>query len=1330
MKNLYLVVALTCFLAACDNNSGTAPVVTPDPTPTPTPTPTPSTDITAPVVTVPAAITVVATSAAGAAKTATEITAFLDGATATDAVDGTVAVTNNAPDTLPIGDTTVVFTATDAAGNAGTGSAVVTVTGATEQGTLEKGPLANATVFFDYDGDKFRDSNEPSANTAFDGSYVIAETSIAPDDYLVVASMNANTTDALSGESYADSGVTLEAMKGGSVITPLTTLYSIAVTGLDEGETLSTTAFSAALGIPAGVDINTYSAFAKDDAGAYIGVAIASQVEAVAQSLMTALEVISESVISISETALQSGTGLSQSQAAQMAMRSLADVIVATVATNTASGTVGETLDLTDAADIAEINTAVVASLKSTEAGSLGALIAATAATAGVTADIAAAEVTGNVVLALSVSTITTVSQAFNDLSDASFGTAAASAVSLIKAQAVAEIAAAAQVVVTQVKVQQDAGATVVLTVADVDVSSIITLDDPAKLAAKIAANLEAVEAYLDSLKAPVITSASSFSVAENQTAVGTVVATDTVGDVLTYSLSGADASSFVISSSGVLSFVTAPDYETKASYTVIVTVTDSDANFVSQTITITITDVDESTPVVVVPVVDNSPAITSAATFTAAENQTAIGKVVATSPSDATLVYALSGTDATAMTIAADGVLAFVSAPDYEVKASYSVTVTVSAGSSSSTQAVTVTVTDLADTFDLADTAVTLTDYYPLDGSTVTNTLAYTVVSGMANVDLRTAPLNLTNMENAIYAGDFKTPVIRFGLSSLPIGSGTDTVTISLLDGLDSTYKVGERQVNVELSVDWESDGTTASITIPAQTLTASYTTVAGVTIEVSVVNGDSDILAVKASGATYPATLEFKLVALLTQFSDLPLADLFSAGIYNLDVTTSMPLKSAAGDMVDGVNTIVEIADAFKLADATVTLQDTDSATTQTDHEATLVDGFLTLDLRSAPLSLQNIQSGLNGNSFYSPTLSFDLAAIPTSTGTEKVTINLIDGVDSTRDSGERQITVELNVAWDADGSASSFTVPAQTISAYYLTEAGVKVAVSLVNSAPDVLSVTSAGAAYPASLEIKLLSLITKLDGVPLADILGAGFFHIDVTTDIPLVATSGLAIDGIAAIIEISDAFTLADATVTLKDTDDATTETSHEATLASGILSLDLRSAPLSLLNIQNGLNGLDFYSPTLSFGLGYIPTGAATDTVTITLVDGLDSTRDTGERQVSVALNVAWTADGSAAAITVPAQTLTASYITEAGVSVEVSLSNDDADVLSVTSAGASYPAALEVKLLALIAKLNELPLADILSAGFFTIDVTTSIPLKATDSTAVTGLSAIVEIK
>ncbi|RLJ22431.1 hypothetical protein DJ031_00905 [bacterium endosymbiont of Escarpia laminata] len=54
--------------------------------------------------------------------------AFLTGATAADNVDGTLEVTHDAPDTLPLGDTTVTFSATDAAGNTGTATATVTMT--------------------------------------------------------------------------------------------------------------------------------------------------------------------------------------------------------------------------------------------------------------------------------------------------------------------------------------------------------------------------------------------------------------------------------------------------------------------------------------------------------------------------------------------------------------------------------------------------------------------------------------------------------------------------------------------------------------------------------------------------------------------------------------------------------------------------------------------------------------------------------------------------------------------------------------------------------------------------------------------------------------------------------------------------------------------------------------------------------------------------------------------------------------------------------------------------------------------------------------------------
>ena len=67
------------------------------------------------------------------------------------------------------------------------------------------------------------------------------------------------------------------------------------------------------------------------------------------------------------------------------------------------------------------------------------------------------------------------------------------------------------------------------------------------------------------------------------------------------------------------LTFASAPDYETKSSYTATVTATDG-TNSTDQSVTVTVTDVDDVAPV-----------FTSSATFSAAENQTAIDTVTAT---------------------------------------------------------------------------------------------------------------------------------------------------------------------------------------------------------------------------------------------------------------------------------------------------------------------------------------------------------------------------------------------------------------------------------------------------------------------------------------------------------------------------------------------------------------------------------------------------------------------------------------------------------------------------------------------------------------------------
>ena len=179
---------------------------------------------------------------------------------------------------------------------------------------------------------------------------------------------------------------------------------------------------------------------------------------------------------------------------------------------------------------------------------------------------------------------------------------------------------------------------------------------------------------------APTISSSATFSLAENNTNIGTVSATDADGDSLTYSISGSEVN---ISSSGSLFFASAPDYETKTSYTATVTVSDGTAS-ATQTITVNVTNLN-----------DNNPAITSSATFSAAENQTSIGTVSATDADGDSLTYSISGSE---INISSSGVLTFATAPDYETKTSYTATVTVSDGINSTTQNITVNVTDVAE--------------------------------------------------------------------------------------------------------------------------------------------------------------------------------------------------------------------------------------------------------------------------------------------------------------------------------------------------------------------------------------------------------------------------------------------------------------------------------------------------------------------------------------------------------------------------------------------------------------------------------------------------------
>ena len=134
--------------------------------------------------------------------------------------------------------------------------------------------------------------------------------------------------------------------------------------------------------------------------------------------------------------------------------------------------------------------------------------------------------------------------------------------------------------------------------------------------------------------EAPVVTSAATVSVEENQTATFTAAATDVDGDTLTYTLTGADAALFAIdAATGAVSFLAAPDFETPGDadgdnvYDVTVTASDGELS-ASQDVAITVTDVNEA------------PVVTSGATVSVEENQTATFTAAATDVDGDTLTY------------------------------------------------------------------------------------------------------------------------------------------------------------------------------------------------------------------------------------------------------------------------------------------------------------------------------------------------------------------------------------------------------------------------------------------------------------------------------------------------------------------------------------------------------------------------------------------------------------------------------------------------------------------------------------------------------------------
>jgi hypothetical protein len=174
-------------------------------------------------------------------------------------------------------------------------------------GTLVKGPLGQAVVGLDLDGDGEIGPNEPQAITDKDGNYSLAT---SDPDVVLIATTTPETVDASSGEFLP--GVVLKAPAGAKVITPATTI-------LEATPDIEPAQLATALGIPTSaadgtaIDLTTFNPYAE---GADPAAALAA--EKAAQSVMVTIKAVSSAA---------EGAGLSEDVAFEQAMASVTEVV-------------------------------------------------------------------------------------------------------------------------------------------------------------------------------------------------------------------------------------------------------------------------------------------------------------------------------------------------------------------------------------------------------------------------------------------------------------------------------------------------------------------------------------------------------------------------------------------------------------------------------------------------------------------------------------------------------------------------------------------------------------------------------------------------------------------------------------------------------------------------------------------------------------------------------------------------------------------------------------------------------------------------------------------
>ena len=523
--------------------------------------------------------------------------------------------------------------------------------------------------------------------------------------------------------------------------------------------------------------------------------------------------------------------------------------------------------------------------------------------------------------------------------------------------------------------------------------------------------------------------------------------ANDPENATLSYSLSGADASAFSISAEGLVTFNSAPDYDSATDadgnnvYAITIEVSDA-TNTTSQAITVTVIDLDEA------------PSITNTATSTSvAENSTgAVFDASATDPENATLNYSLGGADADALSIDSSGLISFNTAPDYDNPADadsdnvYSITIEVADATTTVSQDLAITVTNInehaASTPTDADANPDQISESATAGSAVGITTAAAdadrddsvsyaftdggLTSGFFTIDSASGVITLTN-SNSLDFESAQQHELSVTATSSDGSSASETFTITVID---------HDEYDVEFAADPDADANTNQISENVSVATA-----VGITAAASDQDGSNNTISYSfANDSTTDASGLFDIDASsgVVSFNASSVLDYETgAQSYSLDIKATSADGSSATESFSVALTNVDEAPVFASSVSEVSF-DENLATDATVYNAAATDPegeATTYSLTGADADDLSIDS--SGIITFNNSPDYDNPTDADTNSIYQITIVVSDG--STTASQELAITIgNVNEAPEFSLTSAAVDAPENSNAALYTASA----------------------------------------------------------------------------------------------------------------------------------------------------------------------------------------------------------------------------------------------------------------------------------------------------